>query len=381
MSNRFMKNLLLCVLLFAAIPSYAAVESDLVAGIDPSGYSVIGPTQLLQLISNGTIGQTNKGGVIRCATTPNTVSNPRYTNFLWLDTSLGFPAILKQWSGSAWVTATIGAQGVSSTNIANGAVGTAQLGTNAVTTVNIADNAVTTAKIGALQVNSDQIADGAISNRHLAATTITGAKLAYNTILGTNISDSTITGSKIAPATIAGANIGSYTITNDKLATNTVGRSNIIAGAVGSEAITNNAVQTNNMSITGGGALMVMQVDQGASFAGWAMPVIRSNVVLNVISNFAAGTTTIAHGLGVRPTLLRLTLTNAIIDQAWNPGDEIEWSIHDDGASGVNLASDATNIYLVLSGTALGGFFNKTTGARVATPTIGRWGFRAYVFR
>ncbi len=378
-----MKRLL--TLLFASLAFIlrGADTSDLDPGLDPTGLGTISAAQLLQMVQQATVKNntaiTNGKGIIwRSTIQPDVSANPRMTNWIWIDLSAGYPGILRQYVSGSWMAQPAGT--IYATNIAPGSVNQAALATNAVDTINIINNAVTSAKIAAGAVLNTQLGVGVVSNANIADLTIQSGKIAYNTILATNIADGAITGPKLAAGTITGTQLANYSIDNTKLATNAVGRSNIIAGAVGPEALTNSCVSTNNISITGGTAYQVLQIDMTSSFVGWANPVIRSNVVLNVGSNLtSAGVFTVAHGLGVRPTFIRVVLTNAVSEFNWQVGDEVEWSIHDDGTSGMNAGSDASNIYIAHT-SGFGGGFDRSTGNR-STFTPGKWGWRAYVFR
>ena len=125
-----------------------------------------------------------KGGVLTQSTVPDTLNNPRYTNWLWSDTSYN-PPWLKQWtalqsytnvSTNSWRSPAIsGTAGIGSSQIADAAITSAKLASNAVDawwkisngvvqTVNIGNNAVLNSKLAANVIATTNILDGAVTS-------------------------------------------------------------------------------------------------------------------------------------------------------------------------------------------------------------------------
>lgn len=80
---------------------------------------------------------------------------------------------------------------------------------------------------------------------------------------------------------------------------------------------------------------------------------------------------TFIHGLPANPKRLQVTLVNIVGDAAWVPGDEIELGyscsqLNPVPVAGFNILSDATNIYIKISGRvgASISFFQKASNAQ-----------------
>lgn len=365
----------LIILFLSILAACAATESDLLTGLDPTTLTSIKASQLLQMINNGTIGATNKGGIIRSAFTPDTINNPRYTNFVWIDTSAGLPGSIKSWNGTGWSSASFSAGSITATNLAPGAVTQAALATNAVDTINIVNSAVTSAKIGALQIINSLLGAGAVSNLNIADRTITGAKIATQTIENTNILDGSLSGFKFSAATITSNCLAAGSINNSILATNAVAATNIIAGAVNNAALATSSVQATNVNITGGTAGQVLTVDPGASFAKWSTPMVvrTTNFSVGLLTNGVVFATSFTHGLGGLPSMVNIVLTNSVTDLGYVAMDEAIFPTQ------VGVGYDATTVTLLWNG-VLPSIGNRGTGTQTAITTA-RWGLKVNLYR
>ena len=88
------KILLLALTLIALTHAQAALEPDLRKGLDFTYTNVATASMHNQLVDNATVVNTgsitnNKGIVMRSTVRPDVVNNPRMTNWLWLDMSVG----------------------------------------------------------------------------------------------------------------------------------------------------------------------------------------------------------------------------------------------------------------------------------------------------
>jgi hypothetical protein len=97
----------------------------------------------------------------------------------------------------------------------------------------------------------------------------------------------------------------------------------------------------------------------------------------------SAGTLTLAHGLGTKPVLIQLALTNVNAGAGYSTGDEVyigsgpQTSAVDRGAA---VYSDATNVYITMGGAAEAFMvIHKTTGA-VTPVTNGDWTLKVYAW-
>src|SRR2546430_16779214 len=102
-----------------------ALETDLVAGFDPSVFANISQAQLLQMINRAE--PTDKVAfVIYSNIAPDVVNNPRYKKFIWADTSLDVDRpILRLYdtSGNSWEVIGFPDNSFSGTIIQNGTLG------------------------------------------------------------------------------------------------------------------------------------------------------------------------------------------------------------------------------------------------------------------
>ena len=111
------------------------------------------------------------------------------------------------WQATPITTAFIGAEAVSTANIANLGVTAAKLAAEAVETGKIKNEAVTEGKLGNLAVTAAKIANLAVTEGKLGNEAVTAAKIANLTITGGKIANETITGGKIANETIPGSKL------------------------------------------------------------------------------------------------------------------------------------------------------------------------------
>lgn len=97
-----------------------AIEFDDQAGFDLT--SVANPTKA-QLIAaiNESKPLPNRGGIIYQSITPDNASNPRFSRYIWLDSTAATP-VLKVWTGAVWAVLPVAANSVIAASILNGAV-------------------------------------------------------------------------------------------------------------------------------------------------------------------------------------------------------------------------------------------------------------------
>jgi hypothetical protein len=110
--------------------------------------------------------------------------------------------------------------GVTSTHLANGAVGSAAIADGSVAAVDLANGAVVASKI----------APGAVGVDALAAGAVTTAKLASAAVTSTAIADGAIVASKVAASAIGEASLASNSVTSAKIATAAVTSAKLSGG-------------------------------------------------------------------------------------------------------------------------------------------------------
>jgi len=121
---------------------------------------------------------------------------------------------------------------VTSTNIADNAIGTNKILDNTVTTAKIDDAQITLAKMAENSVDSAQYVDGSIDTAHIADAQITVAKMAANSIDSAQYVDGSIDTAHIADAQITTAKINADAVTNAKLADNSVDSEQYVDGSI-----------------------------------------------------------------------------------------------------------------------------------------------------
>ncbi len=179
--------------------------NDLVKGVDFTGRSALSPTVLNQLVDNARF-NTNRGIVLMQSTQPDTVTNPRFTNFIWLDNSTAGLIQLKVYNGSSWTNVYLG-NILTETNIADGAITTPKLASGAVSAEKILNGAVGSLQIAGSGVTADKIAVGVVNRSHLSDNLISTAQITNSAVTGAKIADGTISSEKIS-------SINAYVITN-----------------------------------------------------------------------------------------------------------------------------------------------------------------------
>lgn len=304
------KNIVIISLL--ALGAYGAVEYDLRKGIDLTGVSRVSGSQINQTVDAGTIAD-GKGLTIRGITKPDVTYNPRYTNFLWLDTSAGVPGTLRQYvccgdDTTNWTSTVAGVLSIESSQLANNSVVSNKLGTNSVFRWNIATNQVSrdqlidgeviNAKLGSGAVGLNSIANNAVGNGQLTNDAVRSTNIVDGTIVSADIASETITSGNILNATITGTDVATGTITTNNLAPNvatnlftTIGLLNVSSTA--SEVLYSvnvaSVVATNNGAF-GYYHVLFTSPYANTNYVAFAMPESSSNPkAITIIRKFVGG--------------------------------------------------------------------------------------------
>ena len=250
----------------------AATEFDLRKGIDLTATNYVTPSMLNQLVDAGTISSTNKGGVIRRSANgtsywPDITLNPRYTNFLWLDTYTS-PGTLKQYvcCGDAytnWVAATVTPGSITSAEILNFTIQAIDIGTNAVAGYAIQAGAVDANKIADNGIIAGKLSASSVGKGTFAFGAITGGDITNKTITYTNIADGTIGPDQMQNNAIGTLQLTNGAVTTDKIAATNITQDLIRYDAIGTLQITNGAVTSNKLAA---GAINFSNVDTNTSY-------------------------------------------------------------------------------------------------------------------
>lgn len=276
----------------------AAVEVDLRKGVDLTATNLVSFSLLNQLVDNGTIwnsGQiTNgRGIVMRSTIRPHVTHNPRYTNWLWLDLSVGSPGTLRQYvccgdADANWQVAALGIGSVTSTNILDYTIQAIDMATNSVPNYALQDNSVDANKIQAQAVIAGKIGPSAVSNLNIAPSTIEGGRIALNTISNANMYDFTIMSNKIGVAGIASFNLAPGIVNSNNIGPNSIAGTNLINGTITNAQLADKAVSSNKIDT---GSINLSNIDTNFGFG-----IVRC---WGLITNSSGGTATLLKGLGV----------------------------------------------------------------------------------
>lgn len=183
--------------LFGATSCFAAVEYDFQKGIDLTGHTRATAAHYNQLVDNATL-TAGRGLVLITNGTPNTADNPRYTNYLWVDTSVaGSPTLKFYVAGLGWTNSLVGAT-ITETNIANGAITTPKLANGAVTSDKITSGSVGNLQLGGSSVTTDKIAVGAVTRGVIADGAVGTEQLTNSAVTTAKIAASAVTSDKIS---------------------------------------------------------------------------------------------------------------------------------------------------------------------------------------
>lgn len=253
-----MKKLILgLVLSFSILTAKAAVEYDVVKSIDLTATNYVTASLLNQLVDTARIGTTNKGIVIRRSGGggtywPDTILNPRYTNFLWLDT-ITSPATLKQYVCcgdvySNWVSTIVTPGSVTTSEILDYTITDADLGTNSVSDFALKASSVSGNKIADNGILAGKLSLASVILGNYAFGSIVGGNITNNTITETNLADSAVTRLKLAPNAIYANHLSNNIIQNQHLSNGIVFGTNIAANTITSNNIAANTITTNQLA-------------------------------------------------------------------------------------------------------------------------------------
>ena len=186
------------LLLFLGLSAQGAVEYDFNKGIDLTARTQVTGAHLNQLVDNASL-RAGRGLVLITNGIPDTANNPRYTNYLWVDTAIaGSPTLKFYVAGVGWTNSLVGAT---------------------ITETNIAANAITTTKIANGAVTSDKVSSGSIGNLQLGGSAVTTDKISVGAVTRGVIADGAIGTDQITNSAVTTAKIAASAVTADKIST------------------------------------------------------------------------------------------------------------------------------------------------------------------
>jgi hypothetical protein len=252
-----MKKYIVLATILIAPSLFGAVEFDLRKGVDMTATNYVTQSLLNQLVDAGTISSTNKGAIIRRTGNggsywPDITLNPRYTNFLWLDTFVS-PGTLKSYvcCGDAytnWVNATVAPQSVTTAQLADWSVTDTKLATNSVSDFALKASSVSGNKLADLGIIAGKMAPSSVIQGNIAPGAIVGGQITNNTITYTNIAIGGISRDNLASSIIDNTKITNGGITTANIALTNIDATLLRNDAVVTAAITNGAVTTNKLA-------------------------------------------------------------------------------------------------------------------------------------
>jgi hypothetical protein len=353
-----MKKILIIIGLSAI--TTALFASDLINGVTWTGTTTPTASKLNNSVNNATPAGWI-GFVIVTNAYPNIALHPRYTNFLWLDTSSGYPATTKSYDGTNWNSSSIGVSTVTTAMLQDLAVTEAKLGNGAVTTARLANNSV----------DMNKIIAGNVNYTHLAA----------NAVYSGAITNLAVTQPKLGLLSVGTAQLIDLEVTRGKMALGSVDSTLLTNGAVVAASIANNVIT--NSHITTDAVHSTNILDGTIVLADIAADAVAGKFVsaLQAVPVGGADTGAIAHNLDGIPHSVRVVLVCNTGDLGYVSSEEVNIGSLDDanGHYGVYWIVDDTNITLYRSNVASASLYlpTKTTGAP-AIFTAASWDLKVY---
>lgn len=358
------------------------LQYDYLPGYNFSSQSSVTAVQILQAIAQ-IEPLSNIGGVISQSTTPDVLNNPRFARYLWADTTTD-PAILKQYNAGAgtWGAATIPALSITNGEISASAAiaitklatGTARyvLRTNIGATANefVAPTSIfNTDELPVIKLTSNGGTDGYLKS--VAGQTVWISNAVERAAIAASLS------AVPAGAVTPGAN-------NTILGTNGAGTVLFDSPA---NLLINGAITLPLLNAGGASAGDILYFD-GANWVKKTPTIqifntisINTGLVVGVMGGSAIFTQ--AHGLGAKPSLVRVVMLCNTADLGYTAGDELDIFCIRSNATNNNssaVTSDATNIVITLTSAAGNEIPNKGTGSFAAMAEA-NWSLKIYAWR
>jgi len=367
-----------------------AVQFDLVAGFDLSSLPSATQAQIMQAI-NQIAPLSNVGGVIVGAGSsagaalqgngtegPNVTNNPRWVNYVWINTYGGVAGILYTWNPatSRWNSAAIAAGSIVDAMIATGTITLAKLanGTAGYLIRCNGSGVPTFVSAASALVGGDNVPVAALnpngSNAILASTGSSNPAW---------ITDATLAGRVVS-------NISDNTLPVAKLVTGTAGYFLVMSGGVPTWVAMDSAVVAAGRlalgSIVQGGASANQVMSwNGSTWAPATLSILSATSSSGILSGLDIGNAlhTIPHLLGAKPKIVQVYLRCVSNDAGtgYVANDEITLptvtGTNGHGQFGVYF--DATNVYVsqYTTGAANMNFVPKAGGAVANPSSVANW--------
>jgi len=363
-------------------------QYDFNAGLDISALTSVTQAQLMQMVQQ-IAPLSNIGGIIAQSTTPDVAGNPRFSRYIWLDTTTD-PAVPKYYNsgGGTWSAVTVSALSITNAEVSASAAiavsklaaGTARyvLRTNAAGT---SPEYVTPASI----LNSDELA--------VIKLTSNGGTDGYlKSVSGVSQWVSQTTERAAIAAALSGLSPTALTPGSNNTLLGTNGSGVVTFGAIGS-LLANNAIGLNLLAAGGASSKDLLKFD-GSNWVKFTPTLeiteaatINGGTLGTVNLSSATLTEVFAHGFSSTPRLVRVVIrcTSNDANTGHVAGDEIELGnfICETGTQHplIIVTSDSTNITVSRNNNASITVVPKAGGVEVAPTSLANFTPKVYAWR
>ena len=141
----------------------------------------------------------------------------------------------------------IASQGVTGSEIADGAVNSAKVANNSLTASDLAAGSVGSSEVINDSLTASDLATNSVQSAEIASGAVGSAEVANNSLTASDLATDSVGAAEIAAGAVGSSEVANNSLTADDLASNSVGASEIQTGAVGASEIASNAVESSEL--------------------------------------------------------------------------------------------------------------------------------------